>query len=205
MAAVRIRKLCIRGPRHIAIACVTKVAHTAIKHAVLRSLGYLGGEDDLYRLPSIYRKHPALNLCSAHEAVAQNYKVFAFVRDPFDRLVSLWAKLVIEGDQGFLQKTGAEAEMPFAAFVMECMTPKIIKIDTHAATQSSFIPKQAIIFRYETIKDGWAEIKKVWPGLVDLTLINPSVRDDIQKYETSELKQKCRELYAIDYQRFGYV
>ncbi|MFO7971579.1 MAG: sulfotransferase family 2 domain-containing protein [Desulfobacterales bacterium] len=191
--ASRRRNLCIRGPGNIAIACVPKVAHTSIKHAVLASLNY-----------PFDRYHPALRLCHADEAAAQNYKIFAFVRDPFDRLVSIWANLVFEGRPGVLRRTRAKSGMSFAAFVMECITPQVLKMDIHVAEQSSFIPDQAIILRYETIKNGWAEIQKVWPGLVRLERFNASTRGDIQEYETPELMQKCHDLYAIDYQRFGY-
>ena len=184
-------RMCIRGPNHIAIACVPRIANTAIKYTVLKSLGH-----SLGKRAHSYRKHPALKLCRADKAVAQNYKVFAFVRDPFDRLISIWAGGVLD-------------DMPpgisFAEFVMEYMTPEILQTDRHAAPQSDFIPEQAIILRYEMIKDGWAKIKKVWPGLVNLELINASMRGDMREDETPELKQKCHELYAIDYQRFGYV
>ena len=183
--------MCICGPNHIAIACVPRIANTAIKYAVLTSLGHSLGE----RAKS-YRKHPALRLCYANKAITENYKVYACVRDPFDRLLSVGAGGVIED---------MNPEMSFDAFVIEYMTPEILQTDRHAAPQSDFIPDQAIILRYEMIKDDWAKIKKVWPGLVNLKLINASMRGDVQEYKTPELKQKCRELYAIDYQRFGYV
>lgn len=199
MAKIKWRPLCIRGPNHIAIACVPKVAHTSIQYAVLTSLGYSLGE-----MRPKDRRHPALNLCHAKEAVNQNYKIFAFVRDPFDRLISVWANRILGNRRGFLRKTGAKPETPFATFVMEYMTSQLIESDIHMALQADFVPEQAIIFRYEAINDGWAEIQKIWPGLVDLQRFNVSMRGRTEKYETPELKQKCRKLYAIDYERFGY-
>lgn len=190
----------LRGPNNIAIACVPKVAHSAIKVAVLESYGL--GPFDGAKGWKKHRRHPMLRLCHPSSKSLKKCTVFAFTRHPLERLKSLWANRVLIGRKSFLRRAGRIKEgMPFEDFVLKAMTSMLVADDNHARTQSSCIPKNAKVFDYSQLDEAWKEIQKTW-RLPDLKPANVSA----QKPGTvsSEVMQKCRELYAVDYERFGY-
>jgi hypothetical protein len=196
-ASLEWRPLCIRGPGEVAIACVPKVAHCAIKHAVLRSYG-----TDPEKLKRLHL-HPALDLCQASDAVAQGYKVFAFVRDPFDRLVSVWANRVMSGrDSKLTRALGTDRGEPFHAFVRR-ITPGTVRANMHTAPQVDFVPAGATVLRYEAMATEWAKVQAAWPGLPALTAWNVSARAPAADYATEQALAICREAYADDYREFG--
>lgn len=192
------RPLCIRGPGRIAIACVPKVAHTAIKDAVLRSRGI--------RIVKISRmhQHPALNLCQPREAIEQGYKVFAVVRDPFDRLVSVWAHRVRPGRHRFNRTVGASKDEPFDVFVRR-LSPDLVRRNIHIATQVDFVPAGTTVLRYERLAEDWNEVQAAWPGMPDLRRINTSEHGLASDYASAEAMAICRHVYRDDYRAFGYV
>jgi hypothetical protein len=191
------RPLCIRGPGHIAIACVPKVAQTAIKDAVVRAHGI-----QVRRLERVHQV-AALNLCQAHEAAQEGYRVFAFVRDPFDRLVSLWAHRVKGGRHGFNAKIGATSGEGFDAF-MRRLSPAILRSDVHIAPQVDFVPPGATLLRYERLGEDWKAVQAAWPELPDLRRVNESERGPAADYASAAHLAACRALYADDYREFGY-
>jgi hypothetical protein len=174
------------------------VAHTAIEQAVLRSYGV--DTSDRRTLHG----HPLLNRCGADEAIAEGYKVFAFVRHPLDRLVSVWASRIREPRKTFNRKLGLPARESFSSFVSRLDCGKT-KESIHLAAQSDFVPGPAVVLRYENLDAGWEVIQESWPGMPDLRRVNRSTRRAAAAHATQPAEVACRHLYAEDYRRFAYV
>ena len=196
---VAVPPLCIRGPNGVAIACVPKVAHTSIESAVLASYGLTASGRQLHC-------HPALQLCHAAEAAKEGRRIFAFVRNPFDRLVSVWADKVARrsgGRKRFFAATGATKGESFARFVARL--PGIAYADVHLMPQVRFVPASATVFRFEALAEGWEKIRRLWPGLPPLGRENESERAPAEDYAEPHLLETCRKVYRLDYERFGYA
>lgn len=181
----------------VAIACVPKVAHTAIKVAALQALGV-----SVKRQAEVHY-HPALRLCQAEKAMAEGYRIFAFVRDPFDRLVSVWASHVLQPRPTFIKKLGARPKERFQRFFQR-IDSRAVRLSVHLAPQSEFVPVEATVLRYEALDEGWDYVRTFWPKLPPLQHLNGTKRKETAFYASDAALAACRTTYHEDYRRFGY-
>lgn len=172
--------------RGLNIACIPKNANSSIRRALLGP-GPKGR--DLY-------KNPALNLTTRYEAPAGT---IAFIRDPFDRVLSAWADKIdrdepSKGSQALID-LGCYLRMPFAAFCE--LLPKISQHDVHTMPQSWFVYSDFVLHRFEDIETVWQSIRAAHPWVDPLGTLRR--RDPSATHYTERAREIVREMYADDF------
>ena len=148
-------------------------------------------------------------------SIRRNNFVFTFVRNPWDRMVSLWADKCSENSDVNLTRWGIEKGMPFDAFVDRiCFFPDEWS-QIHFQSQTSlvfyhqrFLP--AFIGRFENIQSDWTVVTrslKIKNADRDRALprLRTSQHNGYRTYYTQALAMKLGNRYAADAAFFGYA
>ena len=137
---------------------------------------------------------------------------FAFVRNPWDRVVSAWAYAC---DREWYNGRRVIKKIPnpsFDEFVRNHMWDEDGNaISVHWLPQCEFVEYDGEIFvdflgRFETLAKDYAEVcnKIGIPIDEELPVVNTSKHEHYTTYYTEELKQIIAEKYARDIELFGY-
>ena len=133
-----------------------------------------------------------------------SYFRFAFVRNPWDRLVSCWRDKIIRGD-GFIS---SDNEQTFESFVNYIARSIDLEYgNPHLRLQSRLIDINHIDFlgRFETFEDDLKKVMKILDIEAAIKKTNASDRKaDYRDYYTESTKNKVAELYKKDIQIFNY-
>ncbi len=130
----------------------------------------------------------ALGLPNQHETARYVPRPrFAFVRHPYDRLVSAWA---------YAAKTGTLAE-PMSADGLR----RFFASGHIAALPMSFYLDDEVDFlgRFERLHEDWKAISDI-----PLPHLNQGERGPWQQHLDPEMRELARRYYAEDFARFGY-
>ena len=139
----------------------------------------------------------------------RGYYAFAFVRNPWDRLVSSWADKVVDTNLfGFDAAALAEFRSSFGAFVRWVASVEDIdRANRHIRPMSALIDLAAVDFvgRMESFGD---DIRAVASRLdIDVAAVahrNASQRSDYRSYYDDETRGIVADVYARDIDGFGY-
>jgi hypothetical protein len=124
---------------------------------------------------------------------------FAFVRNPWDRLVSEYRYL--------------KEQVPFAAFAERVLADDYSDASRHIRPQVEFVTDDGgativdFIGRFESIQKDFAEVAhRLGLGRVKLPHRNSSglFRRGYRHYYDLQLRERVRQFYAADIERFGY-
>ena len=205
---------------------VAKVACSSLKQS-LSPLFYLENSPDLHQAP--FPKIPNWRITPQKE-----YFTFAFVRNPWDRLVSCYLDKIQSSNFtnepemvngvyiGFLNKYGNRfyVGMRFTDFATEvCGIPDIIS-DRHFISQyyilmhnGKFLPN--FIGRFENLEKDFQEICRIsglslklphmFGNIPKKKLRKAWVKVDYRSYYTRELEEMVRKRYSRDIDFFGYT
>ncbi|MFP4011510.1 MAG: sulfotransferase family protein [Spirochaetaceae bacterium] len=162
-------------------------------------------------------------LCKHEVPRYRHYYSFAFVRNPWDRLVSCYMDKVAETDLEdedlnpksaavFMRQHGGKTgEVSFEEFAREvCRTPDA-ESNRHFRSQHVFLTDRRgrllpeHIFRFETLAEDFATVMQRigLPGL-ELPHANRTQRRDYRDYYTDELRDLVAERYRRDIEVFGF-
>lgn len=138
------------------------------------------------------------------------YLRFSVVRNPYDRLVSLFFELrQIKDDrkQGrMFAQSGMSPDMEFTEFVKAICAIPDKTANMHHRSQWTFLPDDLdFLIRFEGLYIGWETIQSLRPRLPDLPKLRVSTHEPFTTYYTPELKQVVQHRYVEDFLRFGYV
>lgn len=139
----------------------------------------------------------------------QDYYKFAFVRNPWDRLVSCWHNKVLK--ENYFQFTGDERNKvrEFGEFVRFVQAQDLDNADRHLRHQASLINLNDIDYlgRLETFEGDLRQITDnlgLTQGVIEPK--NVSVKKQTyQNYYTPDLVDRVSRLYRKDIQVFGYT
>lgn len=151
----------------------------------------------------------AYNIC-APTGHFEGYFKFAFVRNPFDRLVSCWLNKVVGRDKGTLVvDEGIWNEIQdFSGFISFVETLDLKTCNIHLREQSSLIDLSAIDFigRMENFEADLAEVLGIiGVPVAELEKKNASkARKSYQEYYKDADIERVYKLYQKDCQIFGY-
>jgi hypothetical protein len=152
-----------------------------------------------------------------------DYWKFAFVRNPWDRLVSCYKQKIREpGYTGKAFKDGVahsllkhkvfRGGMSFSDFVGEVAKISDKRADKHFRSQHTFITDKSKSFivdyigRMEDIEEGFRFVcRKIGAPEVELPHLLKTDRKPYQEYYDDELKSTVHMRYATDIEMFGYV
>ena len=138
----------------------------------------------------------------------EDYFKFAFVRNPWDRLVSCWLDKVIKHNMYRFEKQEREKMREFENFVDYVAGLDIENCDRHLRLQSRLIDLNRIdyIGRLETFEADLNHVCKII-GVEESTITRKNAaakRQPYQDYYTDAIQAKVRQIYQTDIQLFGY-
>ncbi|MGE0668952.1 MAG: sulfotransferase family protein [Sphingomonadales bacterium] len=170
--------------------------------SVKRSLGISGlGHEDY------------LTFRSASPRKCRDYFKFAFVRNPWDRLLSAYSFLAAGGMPRFDTQLSARlmsGVTGFEHFVLDRLERPDVRDVLHFRPQFSFIsdesgvPRMDFVGRLETIDADFAHICERLGLAAPLQRHNVSRHPDYRSAYTPEMHDVAARLYARDIELFGY-
>ncbi len=137
----------------------------------------------------------------------QHYFKFAFVRNPWDRLVSCWKNKVVDSNALGFTPEEHQRMQAFPAFVDYVATLDIGNCNRHIQLQSHLIDLNAIDFigRFERFNDDFRIVADtIGMDMAKLELHNQSQRQDYHSYYDDALTEQVADIYRKDIQLFGY-
>lgn len=145
----------------------------------------------------------------------KNYFKFAFVRNPYDRLVSCYEDKIMSDreKEDLIIKNGLYKKMPFKEFVRAICSIPDIRADQHIKSQSFFITDQNenllvdFIGKFENLENDYKKVCKIIgiKKLKKLPTKNKSKRKkDYREYYGEETKKLVYERYKKDFEILGY-
>lgn len=187
-----------------------KVANTSIKHALMKAEGIAVGSNPHADEIDVRVLQPAdLNWSMKRRAF-----VFAFVRNPWERLVSAWADKCGPDSDVDLSHYGLPVGTPFDRFVETACAFNDKYAEVHFVSQSAFLLDggrllPSYVGRFETLEHDWAVVRaailaksKIDPG--KLGTMRTSRHEAYRTYYTPRLAMMVEERYAADVTLFGY-
>jgi len=206
----------------LAYGRVPKAANSSVKNAIARHVPVDPDIDERPGRDRYWQRSGAdapVFMASALEITRRSdgLFVFAFVRDPFDRLASCYVNKIV-APQTFpplFAELGFRRGMPFAAFVERvAATPDAIA-DDHFRSQSSMLTLAGTVLpsfvgRFETIAADWAHVREAvrqrgGPDLGALPHVNKrrDGNDDLPAfYGDRAVAALVRRRYAEDFAAF---
>lgn len=135
----------------------------------------------------------------------RDYFKFAFVRNPWDRIVSAWSeKVVLKGRfPGYAQEDRSFEH--FVDFVSEEID--LERGNAHLRLQSRLIDLNFLDFlgRYERFQEDLTEVMDILGIEGEIVWKNASNKGDYHQYYTERTRDKVADLYRKDIQLFGYT
>ena len=137
-----------------------------------------------------------------------SYFKFAFVRNPWDRLISCWNNKVVKQNYFRFDDNNYKKMKVFENFVNYVSGLSIDKCDRHLRSQSALIDLNMLDYlgRMETFDDDASYIFQVL-GLPKNKIAHKNVTSNKQSYEAyynDHLAKKVAQIYRKDIQIFGY-
>lgn len=148
--------------------------------------------------------------------VSKQHYIFAFVRNPYDRIYSAYKNKVLQpvktGERNIFSNHGIQLGMPFDEFIdIVCDIPDN-KIDRHLRSQSWFLTYQGVLIpnyigHLETFDEDWQVLSEKFH------LPRPEHRNHTRNIQTDnsidelneQLKEKIFNRYRSDFELFGYA
>ena len=132
-----------------------------------------------------------------------NYYEFVFVRNPYDRLVSLWTYTNTMGPLNLRCSLDA-----FINELLEKQTKRSTNniYDPQVTWTTEPLTKNLHIFRYEEIDKAWAELVSALDlGDVELPVVNTSrYEGEFAVTLSEEQRDKIYQIYQEDFETLGY-
>jgi hypothetical protein len=162
---------------------------------------------------NIISKHTDKLLYSGHTRLV-DIQSFAFIKHPYDRLLSAYFYLINGGGQNELDISYQELLSPytdFKNFVLNIDKDGLIEKIIHLKPMAYWLCDEAgnlivsKIFKIENIKD--IDIFLAELGIEEKlsnTFINMTYHDHYTEYLDAEVIAEINNLYALDFELFGY-
>jgi len=137
--------------------------------------------------------HPSLPMLGATE------ETFAVVRNPWDRIVSLWS---------FWSQFEGNQNITFETFVRNLKSYKFEETAwfTFDQPQKAWIPDGVThLLRFETLENDFKVIQERLGCSEPLPHINDTLRDDYHTYYTDETRDIVAQVFKDDIEAYGFT
>lgn len=190
MAYTKLYKPCV-GHKH-------KYIWYLVPKAGSRSLLYWLTQQGL--LDQRLDKQPNFDLFTELQA---GYFTFAFCRNPYDRLVSVYFDKVKKQQLPLYRRWKDKSFQQFASDICDMPTRKM---DGHLLPQIYFIPEYIdFLGRFENLKNDFHVItNQLFPITFDNRKYNSTQHKHYSEYYNKALKDKVYTKYKEDFERFNY-
>lgn len=193
---------------------IPKVASRSIRNALTQFLLQKEGKDPnradehevIKEYEAVYAKHfPSKEIAE----IAKQYFIFAFVRNPFDRIYSCYRNKVLieEGRENIFAKNNIPSRISFDEFVLRVSDISDTMADRHFKAQSWFLTYQGKVIpqyvgKLETFEQDW---ELIWQrfGVALPKQLNRSERQ-VTIPMTDQTRQLIIDRYREDFTLFGY-
>ncbi|MDE0036005.1 MAG: sulfotransferase family 2 domain-containing protein [Gammaproteobacteria bacterium] len=186
-------------------------------HAIRTALGPVLGDGDWQqqsltarvRLPvtalaRFNHGHLTLSQVQANlpPTVWREYFKFAFVRNPYDRFVSVCAMLNKRNPDYRGRET---AFMKRALMIARFRQRVLVRPQVDMLADETGTLGMDYVGRYETLREGFGEVcRQIGIGEIDLERSNVSEHDEYASYYDDELLAAVTTFYRRDFEAFGY-
>ncbi len=192
---------------------IPKVACSSIKKACADILGMNTSDIDKQGFP-----HPKISELNKYK----DYFKFAFVRNPWDRLVSCYRNRILNTlvtdeeyfkgvSNGFVRFKKFYAGMPFDEFVEAVFTISDDDADQHFRSQYIFITDKEkrllvdYVGRFENLENDFSHVLKIiHAGDHSLNHLNKTNRTNYREYYNERTEKMVAQRYADDISLFNY-
>jgi len=178
---------------------VPKCGGSSIKHVLQNKAGYV-----------VHGHTSALGYKQTHPALFDKYYKFAFIRNPFDRLVSVYHFSKRVQERAF--RVNLDASKTFGAFVDKvCEHFNKLMCCEVLCPQVTFITDEMgsvvvdDLFLFEDMDWAWSIISKKIGCMEPLGHRNKTNHEPYMHYYTDELKSKVYGLYYEDFQLYERI
>ena len=181
-------------------------AHNLPEHRALYVMVPKTGTRSIVAALGLPKHPPYVSDCRRHNW--PGYFRFAFVRNPWDRLVSVWVEKIDAIFSPF-RIYGWTPALPFRDFVRAVCAMPPDERDHHFAPQAPLLRYAGewcvdFLGRFERLNEDWRLLSQAAGWKAPLPHINRSEHKPWREYYTPELAQLVRETFAEDANLFGY-
>lgn len=215
----------ISHPHRAIFVHIPKTGGTSVEFV----LGMHGGKADIgirpYFHQQIDREHlygqdlqhmtaAALKDLLQPQGLFEAYFKFSIVRNPWDRLVSVFAwtnQKWVRGEELSDQEFDASVRQLHGALVASRTQGQPLRVPPHLRPQSHFLadrnrqPLVDFVARYENLREDWERIRCKIGVQADLPLRMRSHHRPYQSYYTAATRAMVAEIYAEDLAALGYA
>jgi hypothetical protein len=201
---------------HLGYIQIPKVASRAIRNALTQFLLIREGKNPdeadersvVQQYEAVYAKHlPNQKIAD----IANNNFLFAFVRNPFDRIYSCYKNktLIEDGKKNIFEKNDIPSGISFDEFVQRVADIPDTIADRHFKAQSWFLTYQdKVIPQYvgklETFSEDWEYLHQRF-GITLPKQLNSSAHKNSTLTMCDKTKQLIIDRYKDDFRLFGYA
>jgi chondroitin 4-sulfotransferase 11 len=188
---------------------IPKVACSSIKYCFAKMLGLICNPK------TVHQVLPLTKIEANWKYLYENWFSFAFVRNPWDRIVSCYLDKVADKSfyckgslfEGFEKYDSIYYQMGFEEFIHAiCQIPDEYSND-HFRSQHRFLPhidELTYIGRFEKLQSDWVYINKETMINQSINYTNWTNRNHYSSYYNSDTKRMVENRYAVDISLFEY-
>jgi len=193
----------------VLFVAMPKVANSSINYLLIERAGLLPEDTSHYKSIHVVKNRLRISRHMLRKLPATTFR-FAFVRNPFDRIASLYVNKILHEDHAITRKFFGliHPGISFSAFAkaIACIPDRLA--DAHFKSQYSWLYDRGqclvdFVGHYETLADDFRPIQKRY-HLGDLPSLNTAMKTELDELYDRRSAELVYRRYRKDITTFGY-